>query len=97
MSRPRSVSFEVATKRIRGFRNQDIMEELNRWAPISGDPQGTAIDPLITNVYLHELDVEMCEARLAIVRYPDDTVVLCRSRKEAQAALALLRAWVSGN
>ena len=32
-----------------------------------------------------------------MVRYTDDAVVLCRSREEAEAALARLRAWVSAN
>lgn len=55
------------------------------------------ISPLLANVYLHELDVEMREAGLVMVRYADDAVVLCRSREEAESALARLRAWVSAN
>ena len=82
---------------IQGFLKQDIMENLKRWTPISGSPQGAVISPLLANVYLHELDVEMREAGLVMVRYADDAVVLCRSREEAQAALARLRAWVSAN
>ena len=82
---------------IQGFLKQDIMEDLKRWTPISGSPQGAVISPLLANAYLHELDVEMREAGLVMVRYADDAVVLCRSREEAQAALARLRAWVSAN
>ena len=82
---------------IQGFLKQDIMENLKRWTPISGSPQGAVISPLLANAYLHELDVEMREAGLVMVRYADDAVVLCRSREEAQAALARMRAWVSEN
>ena len=82
---------------IQGFLKQDIMENLKRWTPISGSPQGAVISPLLANAYLHELDVEMREAGLVMVRYADDAVVLCRSREEAQAALARMRAWVSAN
>jgi len=82
---------------IRGFLKQDIMDNLKRWTPISGSPQGAVISPLLANVYLHELDVEMREAGSVMVRYADDAVVLCRSREAAQAALARLRAWVSAN
>jgi RNA-directed DNA polymerase len=32
-----------------------------------------------------------------MVRYADDFVVLCRSREEADAALAEIRAWVAEN
>ena len=78
---------------IQGFLKQDIMENLKRWTPISGSPQGAVISPLLANAYLHELDVEMREAGLVMVRYADDAVVLCRSREEAQAALARMRAW----
>jgi len=55
------------------------------------------VSPLFANIYLHELDVEMREAGLVMVRYADDAVVLCRSREEAESALARMRAWVSAN
>lgn len=82
---------------IQGFLKQDIMDNLKQWTPISGSPQGAVISPLLANAYLHELDVEMREAGLVMVRYADDAVVLCRSREEAQAALARMRAWVREN
>jgi RNA-directed DNA polymerase len=82
---------------IQGFLKQDIMEDMKRWTPLSGSPQGAVISPLLANAYLHELDVEMREAGLVMVRYADDAVVLCRSREEAEAALARMRAWVSVN
>jgi RNA-directed DNA polymerase len=82
---------------IQRFLNQDIMEDLKRWTPISGSPQGAVVSPLLANLYLHEFDVEMREAGLVMVRYADDAVVLCRSREEAVAALTRMRAWVSQN
>lgn len=82
---------------IQGFLKQDIMEDMKRWTPISGSPQGAVISPLLANLYLHELDVEMREAGSVMVRYADDAVVLCRSREEAEAALTRMRAWVSAN
>jgi RNA-directed DNA polymerase len=82
---------------VQQFLKQDIMEDMTRWTPISGSPQGAVISPLIANIYLHELDVEMREAGLVMVRYADDTVVLCRSREEAESALARLRTWVNAN
>jgi RNA-directed DNA polymerase len=82
---------------IQGFLKQDIMDNLKQWTPTSGSPQGAVISPLLANAYLHELDVEMHEAGLVMVRYADDAVVLCRSREEAESALARMRAWVSEN
>ena len=66
---------------IQGFLKQDIMENLKRWTPIAGSPQGAVISPLLANAYLHDLDVEMREVGLVMVRYADDAVVLCRSRE----------------
>jgi RNA-directed DNA polymerase len=82
---------------VQRFLKQDIMEDMKRWTPVSGSPQGAVISPLLANIYLHELDVEMREAGLVMVRYADDAVVLCRSREEAEAALARMRAWVVAN
>jgi RNA-directed DNA polymerase len=82
---------------IQSFLKQDIMEDLTRWTPISGSPQGAVVSPLLANLYLHELDVEMRQAGLVMVRYADDAVVLCRTREEAEAALARMRAWVAAN
>ena len=82
---------------VQRFLKQDIMEDMKRWTPISGSPQGAVISPLFANIYLHELDVEMREAGLVMVRYADDAVVLCRSREQAESALARMRAWVSAN
>ncbi|CAB3805623.1 hypothetical protein LMG28614_06246 [Paraburkholderia ultramafica] len=62
-----------------------------------GTPQGGVISPLLANLYLHELDVEMRQAGLVMVRYADDAVVLCRTQEEAEAALSRMRAWVDAN
>jgi RNA-directed DNA polymerase len=95
------VGGRIADARVVGlieqFLKQDIMEDLKRWTPISGSPQGAVVSPLLANIYLHELDVEMRQAGLVMVRYADDAVVLCRSRVEAEAALARMRAWVNAN
>ncbi len=82
---------------IQYFLKQDIMEDMTRWTPTSGSPQGAVVSPLLANLYLHELDVEMRQAGLVMVRYADDAVVLCRTREEAEAALTRMRAWVDAN
>jgi len=82
---------------VQRFLKQDIMEDLKRWTPTAGSPQGAVVSPLLANIYLHELDVAMGQAGLVMVRYADDAVVLCRSREEAEAALARMRVWVTAN
>lgn len=76
---------------IEAFLNQGIMEQMKEWRPEKGTPQGAVISPLLANLYLHPVDVAMCEAGYEVVRYADDMVVLCRTREEAEAALNHLR------
>ncbi len=82
---------------IANFLKQDIMQEGRRWTPTGGTPQGAVISPLLSNIYLHPLDVLMEESGYRMVRYADDFVILCRSREEATAALEKVRTWVEEN
>jgi RNA-directed DNA polymerase len=60
---------------------------------VSGTPQGGVISPVLCNVYLHRLDREW-QARGSglLVRYADDLLALCKTRREAENALAALTA-----
>lgn len=80
---------------IEGFLNQPILSEVARWTPEAGTPQGAVLSPLLANIYLHPLDVQMREAGYRMVRYADDFVVLCDSVEAAQAALERIRQWVA--
>jgi RNA-directed DNA polymerase len=55
---------------------------------VTGTPQGGVISPLLSNIYLHAFDRAFSERGIGeLVRYADDFVVLCRSEREAKAAL----------
>jgi RNA-directed DNA polymerase len=82
---------------LRSFLAQDILRDMERWTPVTGTPQGAVISPLLANIYLHPLDELMAGLGYRMVRYADDFVVLCKSREEAEAALAQLRAFVADN
>jgi RNA-directed DNA polymerase len=82
---------------IRSWLDQDILDGMKVWSPVAGTPQGAVISPLLANLYLHPLDVLLNEKGHHMVRYADDFVVLCRSRDEAEAALADIRVWVGAN
>jgi RNA-directed DNA polymerase len=73
---------------IQSFLKQQILEDLQLWTPETGAPQGAVISPLLSNIYLHEVDKEMKMAGYEMVRYADDFVILCKSQNEAQGALA---------
>jgi len=73
---------------IAGFLRQGIMDGLQIWVPTMGTPQGAVISPLLSNIYLDPLDQTMAEQGFEMVRYADDFVILCRSQRDAEEALA---------
>jgi group II intron reverse transcriptase/maturase len=60
---------------------------------VSGTPQGGVISPVLCNVYLHRLDREW-QARGSglLLRYADDLLALCKTKREAENALVALTA-----
>lgn len=51
---------------------------------IEGTPQGGPLSPLLSNIVLDELDKELEARGLNFVRYADDFVIYCKSRKAAE-------------
>ena len=54
-----------------------------------GTSQGSALSPLLSNIYLSPLDHGLLKAQLACVRYSDDLIILTDSQDEAVRARAL--------
>lgn len=63
---------------------------------VAGTPQGGVISPLLSNIYLHVFDEQMTRAGFALTRYADDWLCVCRTREEAERALASARAVLEG-
>jgi RNA-directed DNA polymerase len=82
---------------IESFLKAQIMDGLEGWTPTTGAPQGAVLSPLLSNIYLDPLDHLVARSGLAMVRYADAFVILCRAPEEASRALELVRAWVSEN
>jgi RNA-directed DNA polymerase len=80
---------------VQAFLKAGILDGLAQWTPESGAPQGAVLSPLLSNVYLDPLDHLMAQAGFEMVRYADDFVILCRTREEAERALALVQAWTT--
>ena len=53
-----------------------------------GMPQGGPLSPLLSNVMLNELDKELERRGHRFVRYADDCMIFCKSRKSAERALS---------
>ena len=52
-----------------------------------GMPQGGPLSPLLSNVMLNELDKELERRGHRFVRYADDCMIFCKSRKSAERTL----------
>jgi RNA-directed DNA polymerase len=82
---------------VKKFLDQRVMDGLSEHNPIKGTPQGAVISPLLANIYLNPLDHLMAESGFEMIRYADDFVIMCRSREEADRALAVVAHWVEEN
>ncbi len=51
-----------------------------------GIPQGSSLSPLLSNAYLAEFDQQMIARGYGLVRYADDFIVVCSSKREAEDA-----------
>jgi RNA-directed DNA polymerase len=83
---------------IESFLKQGIMEQAGEMEPadrVEGTPQGGVVSPLLANIYLNPLDHLMSRRGVAMVRYADDMVMLCRDAQEAQTTLQALREWAA--
>jgi group II intron reverse transcriptase/maturase len=89
------VAEEVADGRVltlvRQFLAAKVLEGVELKDVELGTPQGGVISPLLANIYLHYFDAKMAVEGRVVVRYADDFVILCRTRKEAEQALERTR------
>jgi group II intron reverse transcriptase/maturase len=64
--------------------------------PDRGIALGMAVSPLWCNAYLHQLDWALVRNRWSVVRYADDFVVCCASRKQAGQVQRLVTEVLAG-
>lgn len=77
------------------FLQAAVLDGLEHWTPTAGAPQGAIISPLLSNLYLNELDHLLASSGYEMTRYADDFVIQCRTREEAETALALVAEWTT--
>ncbi|MGP4029916.1 group II intron reverse transcriptase/maturase [Actinomadura sp. 3N407] len=82
---------------VRGMLRAGVMDGGSLRRSATGAPQGGVISPLLCNVYLHRLDRAWSTRQHGVlVRFADDAVVMCRTRQQAEAALARLTGLLAG-
>lgn len=89
------VSDRRVLKLIRQWLKVGVLDEKELKPSFLGSPQGGVISPLLANIYLNYLDT-IWEKRYAslgtLVRYADDMVILCHTKKDAIQSIQILKA-----
>lgn len=91
----RYVADNSVLRLVEKFLQAQVFEGLHHWTPTAGAPQGAIISPLLSNLYLNDLDHLMAQEGFEMTRYADDLVIQCSTREEAERALERVRAWTA--
>ncbi|HLP34485.1 MAG TPA: group II intron reverse transcriptase/maturase [Amoebophilaceae bacterium] len=71
-----------------------VMTKGNYEDTAMGVPQGGNLSPLLSNIMLNELDKELDKRGHRFVRYADDCMIFCRSRRSAERVLASITKYI---
>jgi len=72
---------------IHKYLNAGVMKEGKYEETPEGVPQGGPLSPVLSNILLNELDRELERRGHKFVRYADDMVIFCRSRRSAERTM----------
>ena len=81
---------------IHKYLNAGVREDGGFHATPEGVPQGGPLSPLCGNVMLNELDKELERRGHKFVRYADDCLILCKSRKSAERTMNHIVPYITG-
>ena len=83
----RVIKDKTVLRLIRRYLQSGIMEQGVATARTEGTPQGGPLSPLLSNILLHELDMELTQRGHAFCRYADDCNIYVGSERAAQRGL----------
>lgn len=61
-----------------------------------GTPQGGPLSPLLSNIMLHELDKELERRGHPFVRYADDVLIFCKSKRASHRVRQSISRFIEG-
>ena len=80
---------------IHKFLRTPVSENVNIGkATVIGTPKGGCISPVLANILLNELDQRLDNQNVKFVRYADDMVVFCRSKRAAERILSNMKDFI---
>lgn len=92
----RKVSDPLVRRLIWRYLRAGVMEN-GQWSPSEkGVPQGGSLSPLLANIMLHDLDMELEKRGHKFVRYADNFLVLVKSERAGQRVMASLTRFLQG-
>ena len=92
----KKVADERVIQLIKKFLKSGVMENGIKVATEEGSPQGGPLSPLLANIYLHEFDMEYERRGVPVIRYADDIVLLCKSKRAAERLLESSARYLEG-
>ena len=92
----RTIKDGRVTSLIHKYLNSGVMEDGGFHTTTEGVPQGGPLSPLCGNVMLNELDKELEHRGHKFVRYADDCIIFCRSRKSAERTMEHIIPYITG-
>ena len=81
---------------IHKYLNAGVMNEGRYEETPEGVPQGGPLSPVLSNILLNELDRELERRGHKFVRYADDMVIFCRSRRSAERTMQNIISFIEG-
>jgi len=82
-------------KLIRGFLNAGVLEGGLISPTVEGTPQGGPLSPLLSNLFLDDLDAELSRRGLRFVRYADDCNVYVRSERAGRRVMENIKRFLT--
>ena len=82
-------------KLIRAFLNAGVMEDGLVSPSVEGTPQGGPLSPLLSNLVLDELDLELERRGHSFVRYADDCNIYVRSERAGQRVMESISGFIT--
>lgn len=90
----RRVPDKQVLRLVRSYLNAGVMADGAKQPSEEGTPQGSPLSPLLSNVYLDDLDRELRERGHRFVRYADDVIVYVHSERAGQRVMEGISAFV---